>query len=359
MIALALLLLAAEPALPEVMKAEPLAEWDARFDRADGWVGGDGAYSVVVSEKRAIWLFGDTWFGSVRGGKRTGVAMVNNSVAIQEGRGGDAKLSFVIPGPADDVSRTIFRPGEGAGWFWPLAGAYHDGKLAVFLARVEKNGAGAFGFKHVSQWLGEVHNPGDAPTAWRTTYTRLPFAEFAPGRTRSFGSATLRVKDDVYVYGYDEKPGKPFAVRKLVVARVPAGKLADYDSWRFFSGGEWKPDAKELTALADNVATELSVSYLPAFKQFVLVYTENGLSERIVGRFADAPEGPWSKPVVLYTCPEMKRDKRLFTYAAKAHPHLAGDGELVVSYVVNSFELAPVINDATLYRPRFVRVTLK
>ena len=55
----------------------------------------------------------------------------------------------------------------------------------------------------------------------------------------------------------------------------------------------------------------------------------------------------------------MKKDKKVFSYAAKAHPHLASGNELVVSYVVNSFELGPVINDATLYWPTFVRVTLK
>ena len=92
---------------------------------------------------------------------------------------------------------------------------------------------------------------------------------------------------------------------------------------------------------------------------YALVYSENGLSPRILGRFAESPEGPWSAPVLLHTCPEMKADKKVFTYAAKAHPHLGGERELVVSYVVNSFDLAPVINDATLYWPRFVRVTLK
>ena len=55
----------------------------------------------------------------------------------------------------------------------------------------------------------------------------------------------------------------------------------------------------------------------------------------------------------------MKRDKRVFSYAAKAHPHLAGDSELVISYCVNAFDLGTVVNDATLYWPSFVRVTLK
>jgi hypothetical protein len=106
-------------------------------------------------------------------------------------------------------------------------------------------------------------------------------------------------------------------------------------------------------------AVEYSVTRLPGLKRYAAVYTGLGLSDRIVARFAESPEGPWSEAVLLCQCPEMKRDKRVFSYAAKAHPHLAGGNELVVSYVVNSFELGPVVNDATLYWPTFVRVTLK
>jgi hypothetical protein len=175
----------------------------------------------------------------------------------------------------------------------------------------------------------------------------------------SFGAAVLRAGTHVYVYGFEEGPSRPRRVKRMVLARVPADKLADFAAWRFYAGGEWKAGAKELTGLAAGLAAEYSVSYVPTLNKYAAVYTELGLSDRIVGRFADAPEGPWSEPVLLYRCPEMKRDKRVFTYAAKAHPHLSGEGELVVSYCANSFDLGPVINDATLYWPTFVRVTLK
>ena len=76
---------AAEP--PAVVKAEPLPAWDAKFRRTDGWIGGDGAYSVPISPTRNLWLFSDTWIGKVRNGKRTDLAMVNNTVGVQDGRG--------------------------------------------------------------------------------------------------------------------------------------------------------------------------------------------------------------------------------------------------------------------------------
>lgn len=357
---LVLACLAAPP--PTVVKAEPAPELDALFRRTDGWIGADGAFSVPLSQNRTLWLFSDTWVGTIRDGKRKPEAMVNNTVGMQNGTGKDATVTFAIAKSKDGKPGTLFVPPDGNGWFWLFGGYHANGKLHVFLPKSEKTGAaGAFGFRNVGLWLGTVANPIDEPTSWKIEYVQVPFAEFGKERTRSFGSAVLRVGDHAYIYGYEEKPGKPFASRKLIVARAPAEKLTDFDSWRFLGEhGQWSADVNDVAARLNALGTEFSVNYLPGRKQYVLVYTELGLSERIVGRFSVNPEGPWSEPVLLYRCPEMKQNKGVFTYAGKAHPHLAaGDNELVLSYAVNSFELAPVINDAELYWPRFVRVSLK
>ena len=77
-----------------------------------------------------------------------------------------------------------------------------------------------------------------------------------------------------------------------------------------------------------------------------------------MGRVADQPWGPWSEPVELWTCPEPARQKGYFAYAGKAHPELSPDDELLVTYAVNSFQFSDLFNDATLYRPRFIKVKL-
>ena len=100
------------------------------------------------------------------------------------------------------------------------------------------------------------------------------------------------------------------------------------------------------------------MSYLPKFGQYVAVYSELALSPRILARTSSSPWGPWSKPTPIYTCPEAGWDKRIFCYAAKAHPVLASENELVISYVANSTDFWHVARDARLYWPRFVRVQL-
>ena len=346
--------------LPVVVKATPDAALNAKFRPKDGWVGGDGAFSVALSDQSALWLFSDTWVGSVRDGKRKDVRMVNNTVGVQDGTGDNAKLTFCVQKNANGKSTAIFTPPDGKGWYWLFAGHHADGKLHVFLPRFEKAGTGGpFGFKGIDMWLGTVSNPDAEPTKWKTEYAKVPFADFEGKPKRSFGSAVLTVGEHAYVYGYEEAPTKFFPSRKLLVARVAKERLADFDAWRFYANGEWKKDAKDATSSAGGLAAEFSVSYLPGLKRYALVYTENGLSDRVVARFATSPEGPWSEAVLLYTCPEMKKDKKVFTYAGKAHPHLAVGNELVISYATNAFELAPVINNAELYWPTFVRVQLK
>jgi hypothetical protein len=358
---LLLTLVAAPPGAPAVVKAVPDAALNAKFRQTDGWLGADGSFSVRTSDKRTLWLFSDTWVGSVRDGKRKPTTMVNNTIGVQDGHGPDAKVAFHIQKDEKGKHVAFFTPPDGKGWFWLFAGHHADGKLHVFLPRMDKSGTGgAFGFKGIDVWLGTVSNPGDEPTKWKITYAKMPFADVTGEKQRfAFGTSVLTVGDHAYVYGYEETPAKPFPTRKLLVARVPKGKLSDFGTWRFYANGEWKKDVKDATASAGGLGAEFSASYVPGLKQYALVYTENGLSDRVVGRFAPSPEGPWGDPVLLYTCPEMKQDKKNFTYAGKAHPHLAGEKELVVSYAVNSFELGPVINNAELYWPTFVRVQLK
>jgi hypothetical protein len=80
-LALVPLLIGAGPLV--VKSAVPVPELDALFDRADGWIGAEGAYSVALSPKRTLWLFSDTWVGKVREGRRTDATIVNNTVGVQ------------------------------------------------------------------------------------------------------------------------------------------------------------------------------------------------------------------------------------------------------------------------------------
>lgn len=340
---------------PVVKSAAPAPDLDALFDRADGWIGGDGAYSVQMSPRRTLWLFSDTWVGKIRDGRRTDATIVNNSVGVQEGA--DGRLAYSIARGEAGKPVALIVPSDGRGWFWLQAGVADGGRLSLFLNQVEKTDAqSVFGFRSVGLWLGTVANADQPPESWRVEQVKMPNVVFTKDRMVVWGAAALRVGDDLYVYGIDERRAQGRLNRQMVVARVPAASVRDFASWRYFKDGSWGEDFQGVSSLAGGIASEYSVT--PLGNRYLAVYTEGGLSPRIMGRMADHPWGPWSEAVVLYECAEMARDKKVFCYAAKAHPSLSTGQEVVVSYCVNSFDFWQVAREAHLYWPRFVRVTL-
>jgi hypothetical protein len=346
------------PLVPTILASEPAPEWNAKFAGAKGWIGGDGVYTVVLNRQRVLWLFGDTILGTVQEGKRTESVMVKNTIGLQTGTDKDSAIRFLWGKGKDEKPAAFFTPADGKGWFWPQAALREGDRLFVFLPQIDKtNDPGVFGFRQIGQWLAVIDNAEDEPQEWRVKQHRLPFARFENKSMQSWGSAVLAQDDHVYVYGYQEQ-GKGMDRRKLLLARVPAGKLTDFNSWRFRTADGWSAKAEDATPLAGGLATEFSVHRMPDDKGCVLVYTENGLSDRILGRFARSATGPWSDPVQLYRCPEMARDKGVFSYAGKAHPWAAKDDELLVSYCVNTWEFARLFREEKVYRPKFVRVKL-
>ena len=338
----------------------PAPELNALFERSDGWIGGDGVSSVPLTAGRILWLFADTWVGKVKGGKRTDATIVNNTAVIQEGEGKNPAMRFFIRKDASGKPQALLAPREGGGWFWPQAAVFHEDRLYMFLTQVEKGGEpGAFGFRLIGQWLAIVSNPLDSPTQWQVKQIRLPCAEFRPDYELTLGAALLKEGGSLYIYGVADQVEKFWRHKKMVVARAPLVGLADFSTWRFYSEGRWDADHRRASRLVDGLANDYSVSFHRAFGCYVLVYTENGLSPRILCRTAKTPWGPWSASTLVYKCPEASWDKKIFCYGAKAHPELAKADELVISYVANSFDFWQVAADARLYWPKFIRVKLR
>jgi hypothetical protein len=334
--------------------ASPAPDLDARFASTNGWLGADGIYSVALPNSRTAWLFSDTWTGIIKEGRRTSPRMINNSVAITE-RSGPAR--FYYPANASGQAASLFTPPDGRGWYWPVAPVLENGVLRVFAWRIEKaEGGGAFGFKAFGTALAEIDNPADAPAAWRPRWRDLP----APQNPATFwGSSALVHQGHTYLYGYTENGGKGLDFQRfMILARVPVGMLADVSAWRYYRKGEWVTDASQAERLCPGVACEYSVTYIPARKRFLLVTHDLFLSPKIVARTAETPWGPWSEKRDVYTCAEAAAKTGVFCYAAKHQPVFSTDDTLVISYAANGSDMSTVLNDPSLYVPRFIRVPL-
>jgi hypothetical protein len=209
----------------------------------------------------------------------------------------------------------------------------------------------------VAVWLLRLSDPDQPPAQWRTEQAKIPCCEFSPQRERSYGCALLEHEGFVYIYGCDDEITQGWHQKHMILARAAADELEDFDRWRFFGQGQWQPDPAKAERLFAGAANEYSVSYQPALKRFVAVYTPNGMSEKIELRLASDPQGPWGEPVTIYHCPEVKWHKTIFCYAAKGHPSISrAPDELIVTYVSNSTDFWYTAAHSEIYFPRFLRV---
>ncbi len=365
------------------------APWEAVFDRTDGWIGGDAIYSTPLPGGDVLWMFADTFLGQVRDGRRQkGVRMVNNTLArhalSQDGTPPEPESVRFRWGAMEDAQRpkawiepdrklTAGRAQHGD-WYWladaTLApDAEGRDRLVMFLWRTARALDNGLGFRTAGNALAIVDNPGDDWSAWQPRQYAIPDSfstrdrdDTTPTTEILWGSEVLLDagpdgKPVLYIFGC-RLPQK--AANELVLAMAPAGKVEDVARWKFRTADGWSENLRDAAALATFLTTEFSVTprTIAGKKVWVLIHSEPFFGTRIMARTAPAMHGPWSSARPIYQVPHIDRDKKHFTYAAKAHPELSKPDELLVSYVVNSFDFGESATNAGIYRPRFIRVPL-
>lgn len=368
----------------------PLA---ARSGQLPHFCGGDGAAACPLPGDRTLWLFGDSWIARVENGRYApGAAMVNNVAAVHtnppRGRApepGSVKAYFG-PQPKPGVHSAFLMPeeptmpGGGARWCWPCDGAVLIGeapaqKLVIFYAdlarRVEDpKPDDVWNFRFVGNRVAIIDNPNDAPDAWRVKQHELTPRHAPKGvPTISWGIAAIRdpaasnepsAEPELTIFGVD---GSNTWNKLAMLARVPESKVHDFAAWRFWTGGKdgqpaWSASEADAKPVMQNIVDEFTIhrQSIEGRERWVLIQGEPMLGHRILVRFADRLEGPWTDGRPIFTIPEPGTDKNLITYGAKAHPHLSAEGGLLISYCINSLDFGQMTRDVEIYRPRFVRV---
>ena len=266
-------------------------------------------------------------------------------------------------------------------WYWPSGGGIvvpgpnGEPRLIVFLFHLTKRGEkdNAWNFKHIGSAMSIIDNVREPAEKWKVRQLAIPYSIGADQahrdsavRETNWGVGTsLRTQrhesgTKTYLYIYGIYNAQPFN-KQLLLARVPAVEVEKLDQWRFYAGeGRWSLRMSDAVHIADKMASELSVDeYVGNGRStFLMVHSEPLFGRRILVRSAPNPEGPWSKPMYVYTVPGLDRGKDYFTYAAKGHLHLSRKNELLVTYIINANNIWDMAVDVAIYRPRFVRVPL-
>ena len=320
--------------------ATPSRDDDERFElTGPGWIAGDSTYSVRLPDERTLWLFSDSFIGEVTAGGRPqpGMAMVHNALVAEDESG---RLSTrTAEGP-----ESFFPDPDDETYYWVQDAAVEGDELVVFLSRTRQVGEQGFEWSHNA--------------VARVSLPDLKVTEIIdPGPSTdhvAWGAGVLTTSTTSYVYGIEDLGD----TKHLHLARVPAGNLTDRSRWEYRADDGWTSDPTRSARLTDGVANELSVSRFRDGYLMISSDTSQAFSPRIKAWTACTPEGPWRDPQTIYETPESGVGRH-FTYNAHGHPEISDEGELLISYNVNTFDFAELTRDPTLYRPKFVTLDLE
>lgn len=365
--------------LPGVAATTAQIQCIPTFPLKQGWLGGDGIYSVPLSSGKTVWLFGDTFLNPAdpQAKTRAGAGMVANTIAVSncgpEGFGldyhwrrkadGSAAAFFEPPGPSADLGPDHLDPAKPAPIpghkYWPIHGIEQNGRLYIALedVSVSEGPENGFNFAIADVTLAEIANPNDAPESWQIRYRPL-----SPGGESIPGIAMIKHEGWLYLLSVREDATKK---HPLTLARLPLRALSEDaplpDRLSHLSRtGAWLPggDGPEARILAAEAATEASLHYDARRREWLIVHTMPGLFKReIVVRKAPALEGPWdaglvSQPFYTEMLPAWYGyDRNSFCYAAKAHPAFSSSHGLLITYACNSLSFETLLQRPDLYRP--------
>lgn len=357
--------------------ARPDAAWNALFqgygNLSGAWNGGDGAQSLQLPDGSTIWFFADTFLGATDpGGTRppfsTGLAH-NSAVLYRAGHLGPTYAQPPGPGGyngAGDYTWATPPPPYPASRYELINGdqVLDGGAVYKFYQLADRDlHPDKFPYKLVGTVVESFSVTPGSDTLTPAGGTPVGIDDSPGGNPVIWGAATLVSRGYLYIYGV--KPyngsGAPFP---LYLARVPVGGLAAGDPWEYYdadpgcSGASWTTDPRSARALRTGVSAGFSVTAVNG--TFVLLTsdtTSRHTTDNAVAYYASCPTG-FGPDSPRYSVYQPHLPGGYLTYEYRIVPQFSHGSEVLVSYSTNTIRDAENFSDATIYRPRFLDVTL-
>lgn len=304
------------------------------FTRYDnGWTASDATYSMPLPDGKIMWMFGDTFLGKVRADRsRANGALIRNTIVIQNQDELETLFQGTLNSPAAYVS-----PTNKEEWYWPLDATIANNEIHWMLGRLENTEvSGIWSFRYTGFDLAVLD---------LQDYSLQKIIPKVTDPDISYGSCILEDGQYTYLYGISTRPFR----KRAHIARVESGDLTR--NWTFYDGTSWVVEPSDFV-IQQGVSDQFSV--LKDGNKYYLVTHEIIFGKRIFIAESDAPEGPFVNIRVLYCTPESGGN--IFTYNSFVHPELSEEGELRISYNINSFDFYDILENVDLYRPKFISI---
>ncbi|MDT3395073.1 hypothetical protein RKE29_00090 [Streptomyces sp. B1866] len=345
-------------AVPDTRRTEAAVAYAEEPTTGPGhWTGGDGTYSARLPDGDVVWIFSDTFLGQVNpDGSRSQTAedgrptpFLNNSF-VRTGRG---RTTTITGGTRHDPA-SVLPPRAPGHWYWARDGLVLDGRLNAVYSEFERTGPNSFDFRLTGNVLARFR-----PDRLSRPESVSPLPSSAG---ISWGAWLLRDGRHTYVYGVEDRDGQ----RHPHLARVAGTDLLR--PWEYLTAdGTWSREESASARLGGAAGVRVSneFSVVRHGRVYVLVTQDSRepLAAGVDLAYACSPTGPFGHETTAYRAPEggpfgSYGNPNVYTYNPHEHRELGDRRRLVVSYSVNSFAGEDLYRDASIYRPRFVDITL-
>ncbi|MFD0687889.1 hypothetical protein [Actinomadura fibrosa] len=336
------------------------------------WSGGDGTQSVLLPSGKRAWFFSDTYLGQV--GDRRGFyrSFIHNSIVVQSGTDpATATLRTVTGGntcqekntnlPFDQRYANAPVSGPG-GFYWSGTGKVLGSNVVWFY--LKSSGSAFLNTGMVTIPVSSL----ESGTVLNVTPTDLPAFSYHGSTNPIFWGSELLEGGDGYTYVYGWGTVDDANAKKPFLARVPTAQLADFNAWRFYTGGSSWTSTGGATGQAQAQPLQIYTDPMYSVVQQNGYYWHIGLDPVAAGRplLARPSTTPWgfgSSQVELYRPPEGTHTSPYFynIYDAHVQRGMGGTSNLVVSYNVNTTAVSQGCRsradyEGPMYRARFVTV---
>jgi hypothetical protein len=304
-----------------------------------------GAFSLAFPGG-AYWIYDETWVdGRVIGSSGAVVAAGEDPCAGGEAvTGANGELAAIVPLTPDEEAANASSVDGRRIAIWPVSGFVHGDEGYVYFRKVRMKGY----FDVIDVGVG-VARVGLGKLAERVhvgKYGEEPTLLWLAPQIGWGTSAFVGADGYAYVYGCYQRAAWEHS---CLLARVaPDEAAADAGAYRYAADGEW---VAEVERAASVLADAPALSVAPRARSGKLLVIRQGfLEDRVYGREATGPSGPFGREHALYTgtAPES-----FWVSKVTQHPaHASADGKRVLT----SYFTAPKGGPAGV---RLVEVTLR
>lgn len=358
--------------------------WSAIMQNNDGWTGSDGVFTIPM-DGREIYgsgcdttiTFGDTLIDHVdpvdfhRSDK---MHMLHNSCAFVPASKPDlSRMDFTWGKQEDGSDTSLLNPPQSVlndpsspGYYWPQDSLMADGRCYTFPLTIHDWPEGPEGFQFRVDGVAMVISPvEDGRIRWeKAVHCKTNLYYETTEKSIYYGGCVF---PNTKAAGMEDADGYIYLLgtihvgfrADLCIARIPEELIDQGQAWRFYDGEGWSEDIARSVPLAKDVSCELSLSKITGKLyegKYLLVFQKEVNSPVIAYRTAPTPWGPFSEAYEVYFTEDVCKGRGIYTYNAKAHPHLSPAGEYLVSYNVNTIAWQMHMVHGDICRPKFIRL---